>query len=78
MTGSLGLIIRKAPLTSRVPDLAAFDLATLIEQDGYIHSAPQLLVEVLSPGERSEEKLADYKIQHNSQSIDGLPGVRTR
>jgi Pyridoxamine 5'-phosphate oxidase len=25
-----------------------------------------------------EEKLADYKIQHNSQSIDGLPGVRTR
>ena len=25
-----------------------------------------------------EEKLADYKIQHNSQSIDGLPGVQTR
>ena len=25
-----------------------------------------------------EEKLADYKRQHNSQSIDGLPGVRTR
>jgi len=25
-----------------------------------------------------EEKLADYKTQHNSQSIDGLPGVRTR
>ena len=35
----------------------------LIEQDGYIHSAPQLLVEVWSPantrGERAE-KLADY------------------
>ncbi len=25
-----------------------------------------------------EEKLADYKRQHNSQSIDGLPGVRIR
>jgi Uma2 family endonuclease len=62
-TGSFGLVIRKAPLTSRVPDLAVFDLTTLVEQDGYIHSAPQLLVEVLSPGntrrERAE-KLADY------------------
>jgi Uma2 family endonuclease len=62
-TGSFGLIIRKAPLTSRVPDLAVFDLTTLIEQDGYIHSAPQLLVEVLSPANNRrerEEKLADY------------------
>lgn len=62
-TGSFGLIIRKAPLTSRVPDLAVFDLATLVEQDGYIHSAPQLLVEVLSPSNthrEREEKLADY------------------
>jgi hypothetical protein len=25
-----------------------------------------------------EEKLADYKIQHNSLSIDRLPGIRTR
>src|ERR1700747_3466816 len=25
-----------------------------------------------------EEKLAEYKIQHNSRSIDGLPGVRNR
>lgn len=62
-TGSFGLIIRKAPLTSRVPDLAVFELATLVEQDGYIHSAPQLLVEVLSPSNtrrEQEEKLADY------------------
>jgi Uma2 family endonuclease len=61
--GSFGLVIRKAPLTSRVPDLAVFDLTTLVEQDGYIHSASQLLVEVLSPAntrrERAE-KLADY------------------
>src|SRR5215469_10753043 len=25
-----------------------------------------------------EEKLADYKIKHNTTSIDGLPGVKTR
>jgi Uma2 family endonuclease len=62
-TGSFGLIIRKAPLTSRIPDLAVFELATLVEQDGYMHSAPQLVVEVLSPANRRrerEEKLADY------------------
>ena len=35
-----GLIIRKSPLTSRVPDLAIFDASTMVEQDGYIHSAP--------------------------------------
>jgi len=62
-TGSFGLIIRKAPLTSRVPDLAVFEIATLVEQDGYFHSAPQLLVEVLSPANtrrERERKLADY------------------
>jgi Uma2 family endonuclease len=61
-TGS-GLIIRKSPLTTRIPDLAVFELATLDEQDGYIHSAPQLLVEVLSPANtrrERERKLADY------------------
>ena len=58
-----GLIIRRQPLTSRVPDLAVFQADTIVEQDGYIHSAPQLVVEVLSPGNtRAEraEKLADY------------------
>ena len=61
--GSFGLIVHKAPLTSRVPDLAVFELATLVEQDGYIHSAPQLVVEVLSPANtrrEREEKIADY------------------
>jgi Uma2 family endonuclease len=36
----------------------------VIEQDGYIHSAPELLVEMLSPASpRSEraEKLLDYE-----------------
>jgi len=62
-TGSFALIIRKSPLTSRNPDLAAFEMATIDEQDGYIHSAPQLLVEVLSRSNtrrEREEKLADY------------------
>jgi Uma2 family endonuclease len=58
-----GLVIRKAPLTSRVPDVAVFQTSTMIEQDGYVHSAPQLVVEVLSPGNtrrERERKLADY------------------
>jgi Uma2 family endonuclease len=63
MDSSFGLVIRKAPLTSRVPDLAVFRKGTIVEQDGYIHSAPQLVVEVLSPGNtrrERERKLADY------------------
>ncbi len=58
-----GLIMCKSPLTSRVPDLAVFDRSTIIEHDGYIHSAPQLPVEVLSPANtrrEREEKLNDY------------------
>jgi Uma2 family endonuclease len=59
----IGLIVRRSPLTSRVPDLAVFETSTIVEQDGYIHSAPQLVVEVLSPANTRplvEEKLADY------------------
>jgi Uma2 family endonuclease len=68
---NFGLIISKSPLTSRVPDLAVFDLSTLVGQDGYIHSAPQLAVEVLSPANtrrEREEKLNDY-------AAIGTPGV---
>ncbi len=63
LTATFGLVIRKAPLTSRVPDLAVFRKSTIVEQDGYIHSAPQLVVEVLSPANtrrERERKLADY------------------
>src|SRR6266851_7166767 len=35
-----GLIIRRAPLTSRVPDIAVFHKSNLVVLDGYIHSAP--------------------------------------
>ena len=60
---NFGLIIRKEPLTTRVPDLAVFELSTMVELDGYIHSAPQLVVEVLSPANtrrEREEKVGDY------------------
>jgi Uma2 family endonuclease len=63
VTTNFGLIIRKSPLTSRVPDLAIIERSTIIKQDGYIHSAPQLVVEVLSPANtrrERERKLADY------------------
>jgi len=57
------LIIRRQPLTARVPDISVFQADTIVERDGRIHSAPQLIVEVLSPAntrrERAE-KLADY------------------
>jgi Uma2 family endonuclease len=59
-----GLIIRKAPLTSRVPDLAVFIKQNIVEQDGYIHSAPELVAEVLSPANTRRlinEKIRDYE-----------------
>jgi len=58
-----GLIVSTQPLTSRVPDLAVFESDTVVERDGYIHSAPQLVVEVLSPptpAANREEKIGDY------------------
>ena len=59
-----GLVIRREPLTCRQPDLAVFDRPTMVEQDGYVHSAPQLAIEVLSPSETRKEiagKLRDYE-----------------
>jgi Uma2 family endonuclease len=63
--------IRKMPpakvihaLSTRVPDIAVFIRGNVVEKDGYIHSAPELVVEVLSPANmRSEraEKLQDYE-----------------
>jgi Uma2 family endonuclease len=64
VTTVFGLVIRQEPLTTRVPDLAVFNASGIVEQDGYIHSAPELIVEVLSPANtRAEraEKLKDYE-----------------
>ena len=59
-----GLIIRKKPLTSRVPDLAVFLKQNIVERDGYVHSAPELIVEVLSARNTRRdmaEKITDYE-----------------
>ena len=51
-------------LTTRVPDLAVFVAEQMVEHDGYIHSAPELVVEVLSPANTAAEraeKLKDYE-----------------
>src|SRR5690349_14092367 len=45
LDNAFGLIVRKNPLTSRVPDLAVFELSTMIQENGYVHSPPQLLAE---------------------------------
>jgi Uma2 family endonuclease len=61
---TFGLMIRLDPVTTRVPDIAVFIRSNVVAQDGYIHSAPELVVEVLSPANtRSEraEKLRDYE-----------------
>ena len=59
-----GLVISEEPLTCRVPDLAVFRKQNIISRDGYIRSAPELIVAVLSPAntrrERAE-KLSDYE-----------------
>ena len=62
---TFGLVIRRDPVTTRVPDIAVFIRKNVVEQDGYIHSAPELVVEVLSPANtRAErtEKFSDYAI----------------
>src|SRR5437588_3079153 len=60
---TFGLVIRREPLTTRVPDIAVFIRKNVVEMDGYIHSAPELVIEVLSAAntrvERAE-KLKDY------------------
>ena len=64
LSTQFGLIIRRDPLSSRVPDLAVFRKSNMVVVDGYIHSAPELAVEVLSPANRRrerEEKLRDYE-----------------
>jgi Uma2 family endonuclease len=75
-----GLIIRRQPLTTRVPDLAVFEKSTIVEEDGYIRSAPQLAVEVLSPANTRREregKLADYASLGVAEAWIVSPEART-
>ena len=75
VTSVFGLVVRREPLTTRVPDLAIFVATRMVEQDGYVHSAPDLIVEVLSPvNARTEraEKLRDYESLGRSRSMGAL------
>ena len=61
---TFGLVIHRDPLTTRVPEITVFVRSQVVEQDGYIHSAPELMVEVLSPANtrpEREAKLKDYE-----------------
>lgn len=61
---TFGLVIHREPLTCRSPDIAVFERSTMVEEDGYYYSAPQLAIEVLSPSESRKEiseKLRDYE-----------------
>lgn len=64
LSSVFGLVISREPLICRTPDAAVFERATMLVEDGYVHSAPQLAIEVLSPTEsrkKIEEKLRDYE-----------------
>jgi len=61
---TFGLVIRENPLVMRIPDLAVFRKDKVVERDGYFRSAPELIVEVLSPANtrrEREQKLRDYE-----------------
>jgi Uma2 family endonuclease len=60
---NFGMMISRDPLTCRSPDLALFWREKMEIRDGLYWSAPDLIVEILSPSEsrrRKEETLADY------------------
>ena len=44
------------PLTVLVPNLAVFERANIVQMDGYVHSAPELVVEISTRG-----KISDYE-----------------
>jgi len=61
---NFGLLISREPLTCRSPDMGIYSRETMVVEDGLYCSAPDLIVEVLSPSEnrrRKEEKLEDYE-----------------
>ncbi len=61
LVATFGLLIRRDPITTRVPDIAVFTRSNAVERDGYIESAPELVVEVLSPANTRSERTAKLK-----------------
>lgn len=66
-TGEGGYRLRRAPDTVRAPDSAWISLERLangvLPDEGYVDGAPNLAVEVMSPGNREidmDEKIADW------------------
>lgn len=63
VTAPMDVIISKNPMRTRQPEVLYVSHARLKVIDERLHSAPELVVEVLSPGntpKRVAEKLADY------------------
>ena len=63
LSSNFGLMISREPLTCRSPDLALYWKERDRIEDGLHYSAPDLIVEILSPSEnrrRKEEKMEDY------------------
>lgn len=76
VSSDFGLIIRKNPVTQRTPDIAVFLLATLDVRDGYIHNAPELAIEVLSPSNTPRRFATNWPITR--LSISPKCGLLTR
>ena len=61
---SVSLLISEEPLTSRAPDLAVYHRENMLrDKHDVLRSAPDLVIEVLSPSEnkrRKQRKLEDY------------------
>ena len=60
-SSEFGLVIHREPPSCREPDRAVFAPSTTVEPDGYIHSQPQLAIEVSASESRTKttEKLRD-------------------
>ena len=63
LASQFGLVIHREPPSRREPDRAVFEPYTTVEPDGYIHSQPQLAIEVSASESRTKttEKLRDHK-----------------
>lgn len=63
LTSSFGQLIRREPLTYRIPDLGVYRRDKLVDEH-YISVIPELLVEVISPANRKgnlAELIDDYE-----------------
>ena len=59
---TFGLVIRRDPVTTRVPDIAVFIRQNVVEQDGYIHSVPEL-VALLREGQLRPSQFPEAAIE---------------